>query len=85
MQFRETGLAHEPGAAQMCKDIEYLGHKDIVLKTDSEPAMRTLQEEIKNRRRDKTILENSPVGESQSNGVAERAVKTITTQVRIMR
>ena len=64
------GLSHEHGAEQMCKDIEYLGYKSIVLKTDNEPAMRTLQDEIQSRRRDNTILENSPVGESHRNGVS---------------
>ena len=65
------GVSHIFGAEQVCKDIESLGYKDVVIKTDNEPAMLTLQEEIKSRRVDKTILENSPVGESQSNGIAE--------------
>ena len=79
------GVSHVFGSEQICKDIEGLGYKEVVIKTDNEPAMITLQQEIKSKRSDRTILENSPVGESQSNGVAERAVKTVTTQVRIMR
>ena len=71
------GVSHIHGAEQLCKDI--------ALKTDGEPAMRTLQEEVKSRRRDRTVLENSPVGESQSNGVAERAVQSLGDHVRVLR
>ena len=76
------GLSHEHGVDQMCKDIEHLGHKDIVLKADNEPAMRTFQEEIKTRRRDNIISETSPVGESQSNGEIEGTVKIIQGKFR---
>ena len=79
------GVSHVFGSEQICKDIEGLGYKEVVIKTDNEPAMITLQQEIKSKRSDRTILENSPVGESQSNGVAERAVRAIANQVRTMR
>ena len=78
------GVSHLFGAEQVCTDIECLGYKDVVIKTDNEPAMITLQEEIRSRRTDKTILENSPVGESQSNGIAERAVRSVANQVRVL-
>ena len=47
--------------------------------------MRTLQEDVQGRHRERTILEHAFAGESHSNGVVERAVRTVTTQIRIMR
>ena len=49
------GLSQEHGATRMCKGTEYLGYTAIVLKPDNEPAMITLQEEIRSRSRDRTI------------------------------
>ena len=46
--------------------------------------MLTLHEDIKSRMTDLTILDNSPVSESQSIGVAERAVRAVANQVRIL-
>ena len=51
------GAAHEHGADEVCRDIEALGYRDIVFKTDNEPAMRTLQEEVRSRRVARTVLE----------------------------
>ena len=45
------------------------------LKSDGEPAIVALQEAGKNSRQSGTILENSPKGDSQSNGAAENAVR----------
>jgi hypothetical protein len=47
--------------------------------------MKALQSEVQARRGEMTTLENWLVGESQSNGVAERAVQTISSHVRFMR
>ena len=62
----------------LLQDIRFLDHKKIILKTDQEPAMVALQERIRQLRIDpgeQTILENSPVGESQSNGVVKKQSK----------
>ena len=40
---------------------------------------------MKNLREKITILENSPVGDSQANGAAERAVQAVGEQVRVLR
>ena len=53
------GMVHEHGAAAMVSDIERLGYKDVILKCDGERAMKSVQEEVKRRRMDPTILENS--------------------------
>jgi hypothetical protein len=55
------------------------------LKTDGEQAMKSLQEEVQARRGERTILENSPTGESQSNGLAERAVQAVSEHARVLR
>ena len=79
------GLAHEHGALQLCADLEKVGYKKIILKGDNEPAIVAVQEEIKKRREEETILENAPVGQSQSNGVAERAVQAAGEQIRVLK
>ena len=75
------GMISQHGADAMEKDIEKLGYKEIILKSDGEPAIKSVQEEVKRRRGDNTILENSPPGDSRSNGAAERAVKAVSEQV----
>ena len=79
------GMTHEHGAAAMVKDLAMLGHGKLILKCDGEPALRSVQEEVKSRREQATILENSPVGDSRANGAAERAVQAVQEQVRVLR
>ena len=61
--------------------------KKCILKSDQEPAMIALQERVKQLRcnpGERTFLVNSPVAESQSNGVIEKAVQEIETQARTL-
>ena len=62
--------------------LDGLGYPEIVLKRDQEPSIIAVQEAVKTRRRQHTILENSPVGESRSNGLTEKAVQEVTGMVR---
>ena len=55
----------------------------IVVKSDQEPAIVSLVGEIA-RRREAIFLEHSPVSSSQSNGYIERAVQSVSNQVRVM-
>ena len=57
---------------------------DLVLKSDQEPAVVSLISEIASRRKAKTFPEHSPVASSQSNGYIERAIQSISGQVRVM-
>lgn len=57
---------------------------DIVLKTDQEPAIVSLVGEIARRRTANTFPEHSPVSSSQSNGYVERAIQSVSGQIRIM-
>ena len=70
---------------EMKKDIDKLGYKEIILKSDGEPALKSVQEEVKRRRNDPTILENSAPGDSRANGAAERAVQALGEHVRVLR
>ena len=79
------GLVADHGVAQMLKDIERLGHKKMCLKCDGEASLVAIQHEVKRVRADDTLLENSPAGDSRSNGIAERAVQSISEQVRVVR
>ena len=62
---------------------------DIVLKSDQEPAIAYLVKDLVLERGDekgsRTIVEESPVGSSGSNGVVERAVQTVEGQIRVLR
>ena len=62
---------------RIAKDIDNCGTKDarIQVKSDQEPAIVNVQEEIRDIRKGKTICTNSPVGESECNGRAENAVR----------
>ena len=79
------GLVASHGTVQLVKDIERLGHKKLCLKSDGEPALVAIQEEVKKARVDETLLENSPAGDSRANGIAERAVQSVAEQVRVLK
>ena len=52
------------------------------LKSDGEAAIVALQEAVKNSRQSDTRIENSPKGESQSSGAAEKAVREAEGMIR---
>ena len=59
---------------------------EIVLKTDQEPAIDALMEDVVKTRGERiTLRENSPVGSSGSNGVAERGVQSVEGVIRTLR
>ena len=70
--------------------VDSLGYKRIILKSDQEPAIKTLRESVVRRVRALSGMEvqivpdMSPVGESQSDG-EEVAIKFIQGQIRTMR
>ena len=72
---------------RMAKDIDNSGTKNaqVQIKSDQEPSVVTVQEEIRELRRGKTICVNSPVGESECNGRAENAIRRGEVKVRTLR
>ena len=75
------GAANDWVVRRVVEDIEKLGHTDIVLKSDGEPAIREVQDKIRLRREFRTVVENSPVKDSQANGFIERANGLVKEQV----
>ena len=71
----------------MERDLRKVGNRDrVVLRSDGEPAIKTLMREVANERGDApTVLENSPPSESKANGVAERAVRSVEEQIRVLK
>eukprot|EP00969_Alexandrium_andersonii_P160560 7094351-Alexandrium_andersonii.AAC.1 len=68
-------------------EIAYLGHRKVILKSDQEPSIMALKEAVLRECGNsvEVTMEESPVGESESNGMAERAVQEIQGQVRTLR
>jgi hypothetical protein len=64
-------------------------HGDVVFKTDEEPAIRVIAEEVATLKAEKgigrTVMECSPVGASASNGLVERSIQSVQGQMRVMR
>ena len=66
---------------QAARDLLRFGiHGDVILKSDQEPA---IVSKLRGSRR--TMIEASPVGDSKSNGVAERAVQSMETLIRVIK
>ena len=63
-------------------------YSDLIVKTDQEPAVKSIVEGVgKAKAADgsgKYIVENSPVGASQSNGVVERGIQSIMALARVL-
>ena len=78
------GAGVEWVAQQMARDISKCGyHGRVVLRSDQEPASQDLMGEVARLRGDlPTVLEASPVGDSQSNGFVERAVRSVEEMIR---
>ena len=72
---------------RIIQDLDNNGMKDAKtqLKSDQEPAIVNVQTAIQELRPGMVIPTNSPVGESQSNGRVENAIKTIQEKTRTLR
>jgi hypothetical protein len=62
---------------------------DVIVKSDNEPAITSIIAEVGRMRAatggGRWIVENSPVGSSASNGVVERAIRSVQQQARVMK
>ena len=70
---------------KLLEDIDLMGHTEIILKGDGEPALVQVMEEVKRRRCHPTIIQNPPAYDPQSNGAAEKAVQDYMGQMRAVK
>ena len=78
----ECEYAIQRGAQDMNK---ILGYNKMVFRGDQEPALRTMMNRIKMMSGEQCSVEETPVGESQSNGAVESQVKEIRGMYKTMR
>ena len=68
----------------MIKDIESIGIRKVILKSDQEHAIVALRTAIMGQRQHETIPENAPAEDSKANGRDENAIRQECAQVRSM-
>ena len=68
---------HVHATSAMLADLDAFGYKRVILKSDQENALKALCREVKNGWSGEIVPENSPKGESRSNGEVERAVQEV--------
>ena len=66
-------------------DLRVLGFKRVNLRTDQEPSILQLKEAVAQAWHGEVVPEESPVGESQSNGGAEAGVRSVEGMTRTLR
>ena len=70
---------------RLSSDIQLLGHKKVILKSDNENAIVALKKAVKNERPEDIQLEESPAYDSKSNGDAERAIQMVQDQIKTIK
>ena len=84
---REKGAADPYVVNRVLAFIGEVGHSGgkLIIKCDHESPIKALFTKIAIGRKEQTILENSPVRSSGSDGVIERAIKEVEYQIRTMK
>ena len=71
--------------AYVVRNIQHYGHHGgVILKSDREHAVTDLLHQVARLRQPRTQIEKSALGDSQSNGLAERAVQTAQMMTRTL-
>ena len=87
--LKSNSVAEDPWIAdQIVDDLNTIGmsRNRIIVKTDQEASIVELQTEIARRKSDiGTSLGNSKVGDSNSNGKAERAIRDVGNMIRTLK
>ena len=87
--LESKGASEYRAVSQICEDLETIGLKSdrIVIKSDQEGAIVAKPKEILRHRETEfgTGIDNSSVGDSDSNGTIERAIQDVEGQTRTLR
>ena len=65
--------------------IELLGYKNIMFRSDNEPAILALKDAVRKESDVEIILEEAPVGDHRANGLVENALKHVQGQFRVLK
>ena len=79
------GIGDEWAIKKITKDLEELGRRDVVLKTDGEPAIVNVQTKVQASRDGRTIPRNPPIYDPKANGPCEKAVQDATAHARTLK
>ena len=73
----QKGAGNGGIVGRIVKDLEEFGYAGAPtrIKSDQGPAMLEVQRSISHKRKAQTSMANSPVGDSQSSGAAENAIR----------
>ena len=80
--------ANEYAVRRLTQNMDFVGYRNPevqICKSDQEPALKALRTAVMRNREQGTAPEESPVGESQSNGEVENAVKMIQGMARVIK
>ena len=80
-----TGEYGEHTVKAVVNDIDSLGYKRILLKSDQQPSIKVLQQRVKEAWTGEVVKQNSPVASSQSNGRAEKAIRDLEGHLRTLK
>ena len=77
----------EYSTRRVLRFLEFLGYRDLVLKSDQKAALGKVLRHAKAHRGEgtQTMTEESPVKDSQSNGSIERSIQTVERQARTLK
>ena len=73
---------HEAVVTRLVADLDNLGYKRVLIRTDGEPALLDLWAEVKRRWTGEVVKVESATGDHNSNGDAEQAVQKIEDELR---
>ena len=83
----QKGLdAEEYATRHLLRVLDFMGYAEVIIRSDQEVALDKVIESVKQHRGPgtQTMTEKSPVGDSKSNGLVERANREVEGQVRTM-
>ena len=66
-------------------DMETMGHTELIIKTDGEPALINVVDELQRQRGHRTIPQHPPAYDPQANGAIEKAVDDVVGQIRALK
>ena len=78
----KKGVCDDRITKKIVQWIDALGNKRVVIKSDNEPSIVSVQEAVRKESITEMVPENSPKGESKSNGMIESAVRELEGMIR---